>query len=383
MLFGRSSVLALLSSLALTTVVGCSQSASDGESGASADTTVDASALITIATNLPFEVKRMHPASGPILNAHWGGHGGPEATTADTNPANPPIVTRWFIPTVVNAPAGQQDLKSALPASLPTTSFFWDNDGFSDLSFGGSFSSYSGAGGNFTGEILVYSKGYDSVKARGFVNGFYAGVEVVNGSSGSRLVYSGLSGVTSTAAADTKDGGLWSTDIAATAIGAQPSSKLFGWSGASGPVVSDPDGNVFVAAFLSAPAGTTLPHTDEIYALSKKQALGHDTVTQATVADADVGGVSSLAVASVPASGKGWVFAKGWDSSTPKPIFARAYSVANDVVSSDGDVIAQAITAVDPANTSLSVFGDPKGNLWVAVEAAAGNWLIELAPKAP
>ncbi len=34
-------------------------------------------------------------------------------------------------------------------------------------------------------------------------------------------------------------------------------------------------------------------------------------------------------------------------------------------------------------SATVSMFGDPKGNLWITVTAEAGAWLIELEPKAP
>lgn len=375
MLIGRSAALALLAGLALSSVA-CSQVASDSSDASSSAESqmVDASTLIAVSASLPFEVKRMHPATGRIFNARWGQHGGPIATLAD-DASSAPIVTRWWIPKSENAPAAQQPLLAAKPADLPanTDSFFWNNDGFLDTA-DGALMAWSNSGANFTGELLQYSKNYENVVSRGWVNGYYSGASL----SATRLVYSGLSGITAQAAPETAECGLYASEISPTSIvPSTPSTRLVKWQGSSGPVAVDNNGNVFVAAFVTGGA-----HSDAIYALGKNQALASEPQTAATVSEGDNGGTASLATASAPGATKGWVFAKGWDTSSAQPIYARAYSATPDAVATDGEVIADAIKPV-LASSTLSVFGDPKGNLWVTVTAEAGAWLIELEPKQP
>jgi hypothetical protein len=370
----RHSALALLAGLALTSVACSSTSASDaGESTAAATVAEDAASLITVSPNLPFEVKRIHAATGRILNARWGQHGGPVATLAD-DASSAPIVTRWWIPNSPNAPASQQPLQAVLPDNLPEEgSFFWNNDGFLDTA-GGALMSWSGVEDHFTGQVVQYSKNYEQVVSKNWVNGYYAGANL-----GSRLVYSGLSGVTAAPAPAVNECGLWGADFGSGGLltASAPSTRLIKWSGASGPVASDNNGNVFVAAFLDSGE-----NTDAIYALSKTQSLAHEAQTQVTIAETKIGGTASLATASVPGSGKGWVFAKGWDTATAQSVFARQYSSTADAVTVNGDVLKDAIKPV-LASSTVSMFGDPKGNLWITVTAEAGAWLIELEPKAP
>lgn len=379
----RISSLALLIALGAlsSSVVACSTgsegSGSDDEAATASDINADVAALMTIDPSLPFAPKSFHPAAGPVLNAHWGAHGGPMVTAQNfSTPANPPGVTRWFFPSPgLTAPASASPVTTKLPDNLPTARS-WSVAGFIDLpDLGVSLQAYAGNGDQLNGEAFLFSKNYDAVVTRANVNGFSAGVGVTDGSA-NRIVYGALSPFAS-ATSTSSDSALYASDVTATSLQASTAAvKLVSWTGSPGPVVADQDGNVFAAAFIST---TGAAHTDEIYAISKKQALGAEAATQATVADADTKGTASLAVASVKGSGTGWVFAKGFDGAAPAPIYARAYSVANDAVASSGDVIAAAIKGV--GTNALTVFGSPDGNLWVAVKSDFGSWFVELAPK--
>jgi hypothetical protein len=374
MLIGRHAYLSLLAALSLSSVACSAMSSADAdESAAAATESVDASTLITVNAALPYEVKRMHPATGRIFNARWGQHGGPIATLAD-DATSAPVVTRWWLPKSASAPAAGQPLAAAKPTDLPadTDSFFWNNDGFLDTA-NGSLMAWSQTSGNFTGQLVQYSKNYDAITSAGFVNGYYSGAAV----SDTRIVYSGLSGITAAAVPETAECGLWASDLTASSIvPATPSTRLVKWTGSSGPVATDNNGNVFVAAFVTGGA-----HSDAIYALGKNQALAHEPQTQATLAETDTGGTASVAAASAPGSNAGWLFAKGWDSASAQPVYARAYTSTAEGVTSQGDVLADAIKPV-LASSTISLFTDPKGNLWVTVTAEAGAWLIELEPKA-
>ncbi|MFO0738845.1 MAG: hypothetical protein U0270_23300 [Labilithrix sp.] len=375
MLIGRHSALALFAGLALSSVA-CSQvSGTDAEASASAESqSVDASSLITVSADLPYEVKRMHPATGRIFTARWGQHGGPVATLADDTSSSP-IVTRWWLPKSPNSPAAAQPLATAAVPNLPSDpeSFFWNNDGFLDTP-DGALMAWSSNTGNFTGELIQFSKNYDQILSRGSVNGYYSGASVTD----ARFVYSGLSGITAQPAPETKECGLWASDITATQIvPATPSTRLVKWEGSSGPVTTDSNGNVFVAAFVTGAA-----HSNAIYALGKNQALASEAQTPATLAETDTQGTSSIAAASIPGTTTGWLFAKGWDTATAQPIYARQYTSTGDAITAQGEVLADAIKPVISPST-LSMFTDPKGNLWVTVTAETGAWLIELEPKAP
>ena len=60
----------------------------------------------------------------------------------------------------------------------------------------------------------------------------------------------------------------------------------------------------------------------------------------------------------------------------------RLVTTTADGITTQGDVLADAIKPV-LASSTISLFTDPKGNLWVTVTAETGAWLIELEPKAP
>ena len=51
-------------------------------------------------------------------------------------------------------------------------------------------------------------------------------------------------------------------------------------------------------------------------------------------------------------------------------------------MTAQGAILQDAIKPVLGSST-ISMFSDPNGNLWVTVTAEAGAWLIELEPKAP
>ncbi|MBX3229040.1 MAG: hypothetical protein KIT84_01780 [Labilithrix sp.] len=377
MLIGRPSSLPLLALVSAVSfgMIACSQS--DEEVAGDAQE-ISADHLLTLDPSLPFEVTRVHVANGPVLGARWGSHNGPVTTTQNfQDPSAAPLVTRWFVPATVGAPMSQQPWSARTPEGLPTAAF-WGADGFVDLPFGNvTLQGYTVTNEHSSGEVFLFSRNYDSVIARAHANGFYSGVGVTDGTK-TRIVYSGLSGFTADPST-TSENALWASDVTASdLVPAGGSTKLFAWEGYSGPVSLDNGGNLFVAA-----SRIDAEHKIAIYALTKGQTFASETTEPATIAEADTTGTASLAVASVPGSGTGWIFAKGYDTTTaPAPIYARAYTASADEIAGEGDVIAEAIKPASP-NTSLSAFADPNGNLWVSVEIDnVGAWLVQLSPRA-
>lgn len=330
--------------------------------------------IVTIAPSFPFGVKGKHAVNGGVLGARWGSHGGPVVTNHDfAAPSKPLKVSRLNVPTSTTSDATRTELTSVLPTNLPAQRF-WSADGFVDLPFGSlSLMSYSTSGEPFSGELFFYSKDYDRVVSRAQVNGYYSGVGLTDGTT-QRVVYSGLSGVGSTA----NDCALYASNICGESLApsgnCRPSTKLFSWSGSSGPVATDADGNVFVAAAVTGGA-----HSDAIYALAKPQAMSNGPTQQGTIADRDTQGTSSIAAVSKPGDNKGWIVAKGYDGEVNAPSWARAYHSTGTEIVADGQVIENAITS--PADASTSLFSDSQGHLWVAVEAESGSWLLELEKR--
>jgi hypothetical protein len=334
--------------------------------------------LVTIAPTFPFGVTKRHAAAGPVLGARWGNHGGPLVTTRNFSaPASPLKVSRWTAPVGATDAANRTELASILAPNLPP-SRFWGVDGFVDLPVGPfSMLAYSGSGEPFPGEVLFYTKDYDRVVARANVNGFYSGIGVTDGRT-RRLVYSGLSGLRSAPTSD-KDSALYASDVCndspVPSGSCAATVKLFGWSGSSGPIAADADGNVFVGAFVSGGA-----HSDAIYGVTRSQTFATAAVPKTTVAEADAGGTASLAAITKPGSNKGWVVAKGHDGEKASPAYARAYRSTGGAIVADGATVENAIAGTSP-DASLSFFSDPAGLLWVAVELPDASWLLQLAPR--
>lgn len=336
------------------------------------------SSLLTINPAFPFGVTRKHVAAGAVLGARWGRHGGPIVTTQSfSSPTDPLKVNRWTLPPAPTAAALRTELSAVIAPNVPA-SHFWGVDGFVELPFGSlTMHAYSTGADNFPGEVLLYGGDYDRVLGRARVNGYYSGVGVTNGQA-NRLLYSGLSGL-SAEPSSVQESGLYASDVCDAAlvptVACGSSVKLFGWSGYSGPVVADADGNVFVAAFVS--GGT---HSDAVYGLAKAQTFAGAPQAPATVAEGNSGGTGSLAAVSKPGSGTGWLIAKGYDGDNPAPAYARSYRSNGTSLQGNGSVVEQAIVSTSPS-VSLSMFSDPSGHLWVAAEAFPDAWLFELQQK--
>jgi hypothetical protein len=379
----------LLVSIAGVASGGCASAQDDGTRGAGAEVNEgpsflgeeQVSDLVKIAPGFPFGVVARHAASGPALDARWGRHGGPLVTTQDLTHPGPQKVARWTLPAGVTDAASRTDLTAAIAPNLPAQTF-WGVDGFVDLPFDSlAMQAYSSSGDDFPGEVLFYSKDYDSVTARANVNGFYSGTGIADGTA-KRLVYSGLGGLASSASAS-HDCALYGSDLCngapAPSGSCAASVKLFGWQGNSGPVTVDASGNVFVGAFVTGAGGT---ESDAIYALSKTQSFASSGQTAATLSQRKTGGTASIAAITTPGSQKGWVIAKGHDDKTAAPSYAVPYATSGSggALTTAGQVVENAVVGTSP-DASLSFFADPKGHLWVAVELPSGSTFLELAPR--
>jgi hypothetical protein len=153
------------------------------------------------------------------------------------------------------------------------------------------------------------------------------------------------------------------------------SRKLLSWTGGSGPVASDQAGNVFVAAFVIGGA-----HSDEIYGLSKAEALGSALIPAVALVAVDTSGISSLAAVAPTRGQPGWVLGKGFDSGPVAPAYAQGYQSKSDHLEKSGAVL---IDAVKPgtASTGFSLFTDNNGALWVASAGATEQAFLELQPR--
>jgi hypothetical protein len=311
--------------------------------------------LVTLSAGFPFGVVARHSASVGVINARWGAHGGPLVTLASGVVARLPA----------SAEAESASLPIAAPSGLPSP-HFWSVDGMVDLPAGSGASAiraYSSASATFAGEVVFFGPDYASVTGRASVNGYYSGAF-----AGGGIVYSGLSGLSSSPST-TVDNGLW---FASGCPSACRATKLFGWKGFSGPVVTDANGVVFVSAFR-----TDAPSSDAVFALTS---IGHTAVAPAPIAERNTQGTSSLVAVATPGASTGFVVAKGHDAETSAPSWARAYRVAEGRIEGVGPVLEDPIHSASNLVTT-SFFSDPRGHLWVAAESDAGMFLLELAPR--
>jgi hypothetical protein len=336
--------------------------------------------LVTLDPAFPFGVVGRHAAPGAVLGARWGRHGGPTVTTRSfTTPSDAAQAIRWAIGDAPTASASKQVLSAAVAPGMPAP-HFWGGDGLVDLPFGSlAMQAYTRAGAPFAGELLLYSESYDEVVGRAHVNGFYSGAGVSDGAR-HRIVYSGLS-ATSAAPIAAQDNGLYASEVCGVAgeaplvVGCTGGVKLFGWSGFSGPVSADANGNVFVAAYRGAGPGS-----DAVYGVARAQAFASGAITPGVLAEVGTGGTSSLAAVARAGEHGGWIVAKGYDAEKTAPAWARPYRAASSALTAAGPVVERAIAAASPS-ASFSVFADDAGGLWVAIEDAPNAWFLELAPQ--
>ncbi|MBK6464266.1 MAG: hypothetical protein IPF92_25190 [Myxococcales bacterium] len=303
---------------------------------------------------------------GDVVGSRWGNHGGPMITTqvytALDAAAPAPGVIRYTLPAGATGAATARSLAFSKATGLPNT-FFYGADGMVDLPFGNlAMLTYTGSGAGFPGEALLYSKDYDRVVARARSNGVYSTV----GTGTKTFVYAALSPFAAAASAST-DNGLYASELCAqelVATGAcKTPAKLFGWTGSSGPVAVDGLGNAFVGASLSG--------GDAIYGAAASEVARVGAATRVELATVTSLGTSSLAAIAPEGTAPGFVVAKTYDGATPSPAYAQAYTAAGEL-KKQGALLPEAVKA-GPAAEGFSVFANPAGDLWIAVDLKSGS----------
>ncbi len=314
---------------------------------------------------LPFGVVGRYAATGEVLGARWGNHGGPMVTaqvyTAQDAAAPTPGVLRYTLPAGAQGAAAAIGVSFAKATALPTT-LFYGPDGMVDLPNGNqALLTYSGSGASFPGEALLYSKDYDRVVARARTNGIYSAVGVPSGA----YVYSALSPFAAQASSTT-DNGLYASapcgaELVATGACKAPA-KLFGWAGSSGPVAVDGLGNAFVAASLGA--------GDALYGVAAGEIDALGPATRVDLGAMSTQGTSSIAAAGPGDGIAGYVFGKGYDGAAAEPAYAQAYAVTP--LRKEGALLPRAIVG-GPKTEAFSVFASRVGDVWIAAELTEGT----------
>lgn len=332
-------------------------------------------AEIKIDPGFPFGVTRRYTTTRNLRGARWGKHGGPMTTGNITDGGMSKLaVSRFTAPAASTGALQVQDLFIATASGLPASVYY---NAMVDLPFtDAAVLSYTASGAAFPGELLLYGADYAMLRNRAHTNGIYG----VAGTGTGTLFYTGLSGLTATATT-TQDNGLWRSDLCSGSVvpsGTCPASrKVLGWDGYSGPVVKDAQGNLFVAASLSA---TPPAPTDEVYALTRAETESTGTVAKTAVLSLSSAGTSSLA-AVAPAGGKpGWLLQKGYDGMTGAlPATAQGYVAGGQHITAQGTALTGALRA-GTAATGFSMLTDDQGGLWIAVSAKDENVLLGLQP---
>jgi hypothetical protein len=331
--------------------------------------------LLALDAAFPFGVTRKVKASGPVLGARWGRHGGPAVTTGLYG--GPLEVVRWTLPAQASGDASKAVLSVTSPGSIPASPFF-GSDGMVDLPFGAfSILTYTAGGPPFTGEALLYGpSSYATLASRAFSNGIYSVVGVAT-QSGGRLFFTALSPLSASTSGTTSNG-LYVADVCGGSLvpsgGCAPGFAIFSWNGFSGPVAVDAVGDVFAAGSLV--GGQT---SDAVFGLSATQALAGAPQAATTLAAVDTMGTSSLAAVAPEGAAPGWILGKGYDGATPASAYAQAFT-GGATLAKAGALVTDAVTA-GPAATGFSLFADDEGDPWIAVETSTEGWLLELRRK--
>ncbi len=327
----------------------------------------------TLDAAFPFGVTQVHETNRVIEGASWGAHGGPlsNAFSGDS-----PQALRWVLPASATA-AATMSAQTATTSSLPAK-FFWGADGLRDMvGVAAGLHSYSTSAAAFAGEALMYSASFSMVTSRAFVNGYYSGVGVTDGNK-TALVYAGLSPLSASTSA-TQANGLYVAPICdgklIGAAGCGGPALVLAWTGASGPVVRDAMGNVFVAASVS----NASPVTDKIYGLTLSEVIARAPVAASVVAELRTGGTGGIvALAPESASKFGWLLGASF---TPgAPIYGYPYTLSAGQIAEAGTPTA---AAVSPSSSvqGVGMFSDPEGDLWLAVNVGSKGYFVELRRK--
>ena len=362
-------------------------SASDGEGaadaivdgGTAADclTTTDLGTYFTLGDASKCVVAQYTVDATFLSSLTWGRHGGPLGF--DSSDAAAPKLVRYTVPsgpTGALVAASTAVVTSALPAGFTASpaSAFWGGQALDLPFFGWTAISYTTVGGASPGEVLLIGDTSHAIDVRYAVNGFFSETLAGLASSGGRLLYTGLSPIT-TARTTTNAGGLYAADSCGTA-GASPrllpggdatckdSSLIATWeAGSSGPVATDPNDNVF--AILS-----TFGGKQELRGFERSAIARGAAATSGTKIFSTPGYTGELV-----ADGKTVV----WQPSDPSTFSALDVQAIDYTVDATGKTVtpsgaSRAFLTLKTAGTSVALLRDDRRRIWVGVtNAAAGD----------
>jgi hypothetical protein len=311
--------------------------------------------------------------SGGVGLPSWGSHGGPFTFVRPAGSGSVDLV-RWKLP------AGATGKLSAetthVDAMLPADTFV--SEQVVDLPFF-SWTAFSWAGKfpNTAGEIVMV-KG-SSVAKRYPINGALSIGGVASDMEHGRLFGSSLSAV---ADATSNKNGLYAADTCGTTANpdllpgqdstCKPPIAISAWGDASGPVVADRDGNVFVVMM-----GFSSDQEARAFAATTI-ARGQGPTDGAQLFK--LPGFGSSLVAIAPQAGiHGVVLFQPFNPTTfeAEDVIAQTYSVSGESVKPEG--APTPFLKLAKSNTTLTLTRDDQDRLWVGAAVASGTTFVVLA----
>lgn len=295
----------------------------------------------------------------------WGAHEGPLLVTQ--GPADGQVtLDRW------TAPAGASGdftiASSTIDAQIPAGVFVGGEA--LDLRFrAGTALSYSGAFPDTNGELVIADG--SSTSERYPVNALFSmAVLPANGAvAGGRVVYSGASPLGDAALGAN---GLYAADECAGALlpggdpGCAAPSLIAAWGDASGPVVADAKGNVFVVMTSFAGDQTARGFASDKIFEGSPPTEGDELFTLP-------GFGQSLAAIAPDGDAPGIVAFQPSDPSTFEAldVLQIRYSVKNGTITKEGEPTP--LLTFPAPNTATAMLTDPEGRLWVGLPVHEGD----------
>jgi hypothetical protein len=296
----------------------------------------------------------------------WGRHGGPLGF--DGSDATAPKLVRYKVPATATGALAIES--STLSVSGIPTGVFFGSQALDLPFFKWTAISYTGTGTGFPGEILLINDA-SAIATRYNVNGYFSETATGLAASGGRVLYTGLSPISTTATA-TNAGGLYAADSCGS-LGSTPRLvpagdatckdplKVATWEGgSSGPVATDPNDNVF--AILS-----TFGGNQELRGFEKSVIARGSGATPGTKIFSSTGYTGELV-----ADGKIVVWqpnetlsAAPWSRALDVQAIDYTVDATGKTVTPSGS--ARAFLTLKTAGTSVALLRDDSKRIWVGV----------------
>ncbi|MGZ5968385.1 MAG: hypothetical protein ACXWP4_12010 [Polyangiales bacterium] len=315
-------------------------------------------AFFTLKDDTKCLVAKYDVASASLGSLTWGRHGGPLGFNGGATPQ----LVRYQVPATATGTITAMTTDVAVP-SVPS-GVFWGGAAYDLPFFGWTAFSYTGSGTGFPGEVVLATS--SGALTRYHVNGFFSAVGVgLSSTSGGRLIHTSVSPLSETVVTTNK-GGVYAADSCGSAAtsprlvpGTDTSCKapfeIASWeAGSSGPVVVDPNENLFAI-------NSTFGGKQELRGFERSTIARGAGATSGTKVFSIDGYTSELV-----ADGSAVYFQSNDPSSfTALDVQTIAYSVSGTTLSPVGDI--KTFLQLTKPGTSVSLVRDDLGRIWVGV----------------